>query len=218
MNITDLHVDGFGVWSGLALDNLTEGLSVFYGPNEAGKTTLMQFIRSALYGFSPERRSRYFPPLRGDTAGGSISVQGVDGKYWITRHDDAREPQGRVRIISAEGAPRGPQVLKSLLGGVDEATFNNVFAIGLRELQQLDTLSSTEAAQRLFQLASGLDRVSLVEVLGELESSRRRILASSSEPSLVAQLVARREELRSDIQGLGAQSRRALTRQCSPGR
>ena len=58
MNITDLHVDGFGVWSGLALENLSEGLIVFYGPNEAGKSTLMQFLRTVLYGVSPTRRKR----------------------------------------------------------------------------------------------------------------------------------------------------------------
>ena len=51
MKITGLEVDGFGVWSGLKLDPLSEGLNVFFGPNEAGKTTLMQFVRSVLYGF-----------------------------------------------------------------------------------------------------------------------------------------------------------------------
>ena len=73
MRITALEVDGFGVWSGLRLDHLSEGLNVFFGPNEAGKTTLMQFVRSVLYGFTSERR-RYLPPLGGGRPGGSIHV------------------------------------------------------------------------------------------------------------------------------------------------
>ena len=56
MKITDLQIDGFGVWSDLNLEHLTDSMTVFYGPNEAGKTTLMQFIRCVLYGYSPERR------------------------------------------------------------------------------------------------------------------------------------------------------------------
>ena len=57
MNFTDLQVDGFGVWSGLELRGLSPKLNVFYGPNEAGKTTLLNFVRSVLYGFTPDAPS-----------------------------------------------------------------------------------------------------------------------------------------------------------------
>ena len=53
MKINFLEVDGFGVWSGLRLEGFDEGLNVIYGPNEAGKTTLLEFVRCVLYGFSP---------------------------------------------------------------------------------------------------------------------------------------------------------------------
>ena len=43
MKIADLQVDGFGVWKGLTVDAFSENMTVFYGHNEAGKTTLMQF-------------------------------------------------------------------------------------------------------------------------------------------------------------------------------
>ena len=61
MKIKNIHVDGFGVWKGLNVDAVSEDMTVFYGRNEAGKTTLMQFVRSMLYGFSPERVRRYLP-------------------------------------------------------------------------------------------------------------------------------------------------------------
>ena len=65
MRINDIQVDGFGVWKGLTIDNLNPGMTLFYGRNEAGKTTLMQFVRSAMFGFSPERRDKYSPPVYG---------------------------------------------------------------------------------------------------------------------------------------------------------
>lgn len=59
MRITSLKIERFGVWEGLSLPKVSRGVNVFYGPNEAGKTTLMQFIRACLYGGADEERARY---------------------------------------------------------------------------------------------------------------------------------------------------------------
>ena len=59
MKITSLRIERFGVWENLNLPKLSRGLNVFFGPNEAGKTTLMQFIRTCLYGGGDEDRARY---------------------------------------------------------------------------------------------------------------------------------------------------------------
>jgi uncharacterized protein YhaN len=56
MKLLALEIEGYGVWSGLKLQRMSEGLNVVYGPNEAGKSTLLHFIRAALYGFSADRR------------------------------------------------------------------------------------------------------------------------------------------------------------------
>ena len=79
MKITEIQIDGFGAWHDVQLDHVATGLTVFYGPNEAGKTTLMEFIRSVLYGFSPERRARYLPPVAGGRGGGGLNVFGAGG-------------------------------------------------------------------------------------------------------------------------------------------
>ena len=70
MKISDLKIDGFGVWRDLSIRGLSPELTVFYGPNEAGKSTLMQFMRSVLYGVSPARREKYLPPVVGGRPGG----------------------------------------------------------------------------------------------------------------------------------------------------
>ena len=110
MKITDLQIDGFGVWSELKLDQLSDGLTVFCGPNEAGKTTLMQFIRSVLYGFSPERRSRYLPPVHGGRAGGGLGVVDTGGRFTVRRTPSnslSSDDPGKVEVLSASGfAPR----------------------------------------------------------------------------------------------------------------
>ena len=93
-------------------------------------------------------------------------------------------------------------MLKVLLSNIDEKIFSNIFAVGLREMQELGTLSDGEAAEFLYNLSAGVDRVSLVDVLRELESSRNRILDRNGGPCQVAQLLAEREKLRQEIEQL----------------
>jgi uncharacterized protein YhaN len=208
MRINYLEVDGFGVWSGLRLEGFDEGLNVIYGPNEAGKTTLLEFVRSMLYGFSRQRR-RYLPPLRGGRPGGSIHVTGAQGRFQICRHDDATGSlQGELALVADDGTRQGEHLLKVLLGEMDESIFNNVFGISLEELQELSTLGDTEASRLLYSLTAGLDRVSLVEVMRELELSRNRILAVDGQTCQTVQLLAEREKLRNEIEELGQLNRR----------
>ena len=185
------------------VEGLADGLNVFYGPNEAGKSTLLQFVRSMLYGFSPARR-RYLPPVHGGRPGGDVEVVGPHGRFEIGRYDDPRPaPTGEQLVLTAaDGTRQGEHFLKVLLSNVDEPIFNNVFAVGLREIQELATLSDTEAAELLYNLTAGLDRVSLVEVMRELETSRNRILDRDGRPCQVVQLLAEREKLRAEIEEL----------------
>lgn len=209
MRITALEVDGFGVWSDLKLDNLSDGLNVFYGQNEAGKTTLLEFIRSMLYGFSPTRR-RYLPPGTGGRSGGSLYVTTPNGRFQLCRRDNPSTTGNTdaVTIYGPDGTRQGEHLLKTLLANIDETIFNNVFAVGLRDIQELGTLSDTEAAAMLYNLSIGLDRVSLVEVMRELESSRNRLLDQQGGPCQVTQLLAQREKLRAEIEEQDTHTRR----------
>lgn len=211
MKLTDLRVDGFGIWSGIGVNHLSDQVTVFYGPNEAGKTTLLQFIRTVLYGFSPERRSRYLPPVHGGRTGGMLSLEGPLGKYYVERHLavlDSPSSNGDVQVTTPDGGSYGQGALATLLSNVDEAIFNNVFAVGLRELQELNTIDDTAAADLLYKLTSGLDRVSLVDVMRELVASRERLLTDDGRPAQVTNLLAQRDKLLNEIDNLGALERR----------
>ena len=69
MNISEIHVQDFGAWHDLTLGELSPQATVFYGPNEAGKTTLLNVIRTVLYGFSDKRCKKYLPPAQGTRVG-----------------------------------------------------------------------------------------------------------------------------------------------------
>ncbi len=215
MKVKDIQIDGFGVWTGLSVDSMQDGMTLFYGPNEAGKTTLMQFLRAMLYGFTPDRREKYLPPVFGGTPGGAIRVTGPGGGYQIRRHSQLTDAgvTGQLSVAGQDGLSQGQHRLTMLLGQIDEPIFTNVFAIGLRELQELSTLDDTAAADELYKLSSGLDRVSLVDVLRSLRDGRRSLIGNNAEEEnaeavKLAGLIRKREKLRDEVQQLTRGGRR----------
>src|SRR5262249_13693291 len=216
MRIKLTDIDGSGVWNGPQIDDFSDHATVVSGPNEAGKTTLMQFVRAVLYGFTPDRRKRYLPPVNGGAPGGRLRLANEFGAFTVHRHsgpsasDGCQLPEasdvadlGLVEIIDDRGEPRDASQLDGLLAGVDELTYSNVFAVGLKEIQELGSLDDTAAADYLYRLTSGLDRVSLIDVIREVESARERLLATDDKAtSQIPQLLARRDNLRQQIDGL----------------
>ena len=211
MKITDIQVDGFGVWNGLKVESLSPNMTAFFGQNEAGKTTLMQFIRAVLYGFSPERRGIYLPPVNGGAPGGSLSVSSLAGDYKVYRQTSSTDPTastGKVSVVGSNGRTNGQHQLTQLNSGIDETIFNNVFAVGIRELQELGTLNDTQAANELYNLTSGVDRVSLVEVMRDLEAARESQLSSGEAKSRLPQMLEQRTNLQIEIDQLQHNGRR----------
>src|SRR5262249_38208634 len=90
------------------------------------------------------------------------------------------------------------------------------FAIGLREIQELGTLTDLEAAKWLYALTVGLDRVSLCDVMSEVKESRRTLCGSEvidlaatqpSGASRIGQLLTERDRLQAEIGKLTGVSR-----------
>lgn len=213
MNITDLYVHGFGIWTDLSLERLAPHLTVIYGPNEAGKTTLIQFIRATLYGYSDQQRQRYLPPVHGGDTGGIVKVSTLGGQYHIVRAAppaDAADDYGGVTVLTADRQSRGNLPVRELLAHVDEAVFANVFAIGLAELQELALLQETEAADELYKLAAGVDRVSLVDVMRRFQQLRQQLWANDRKSGELVNLLAERERCSSDLERLAQQPKRWL--------
>ena len=71
MRLEELYLDGFGRFHQQTI-GVSEPVTVFYGPNEAGKSTLLAFVRAVLFGFPTRGRTEHYPPLAGGRHGGRI--------------------------------------------------------------------------------------------------------------------------------------------------
>ncbi len=154
MIIRGWEIDGFGAFRDQRSPDLGDGLSVLHGPNEAGKSTLLAFIRGVLFGF-PDKRSKgkqpLYEPPGGGAFGGSVFVEHDGRAYRIHRRAGSRNNRPAITDAHGQSVPEGE--LPQLLGGADETLFKNVFGFSLSELQEGESLTDEGVRDRIFSNA-----------------------------------------------------------------
>lgn len=129
MKISAFEIESFGHFRSKTFD-VKAPFVLLHGPNEAGKTTLLAFLRGLLFGFG-EKNPYAFD--RNEEMAGSATVRLRSGESL-----SFRRRKGRKNPIDGQlGGGKTPvdeAKLFSLLGDANAALFENVFAFGLAEL------------------------------------------------------------------------------------
>lgn len=155
MQIREINIDGFGVFSHKRVTGLTSGLNVIYGENEAGKTTLIEFIRRML--FEVPKRAKgfnFYRPLNGEPHGGKLKCLSASGETFAIRR--ILSDQIGVTINTPNEELTGQSALNSLLGHATWNIFQNIFAFTLDELQTFDSLKGDEIKNHIYGAELGL--------------------------------------------------------------
>ena len=153
MKIRKIHIDGFGKLSDIDIVP-GEGITVFGGRNEAGKSTLHLFIRSILYGASTKRRlgaksvhERMRPWNRPEIYRGRAEVEFEQQRYMIER-DFNKAPDDLTIMELGEGSSRvvaePAELMKRMLNGLTETAYINTVSAG-----QLGTATQKDMANEL---------------------------------------------------------------------
>jgi uncharacterized protein YhaN len=206
MRITDINIDRFGVWRELSLPLNETGVTVFYGPNEAGKSTLMRFVRGALYGFNPDgaRVTRHGHSTEGK---GSLRITHGGSTHIISREADVGQ-RGRVRVDQLDWGTLSQERVKSILNGTSEEMFENIFAIGLSELQELATLDGDEVARHIYGLSLGPDGERILRAGRQFEQQRRLLLSDDHAAGEVVELAQKLAKIDQQLGELGSTSQK----------
>lgn len=107
MNIHTLHIYGYGKFTNQTFRLSSSNLHLIYGLNESGKTTLMSFIESMLFGFPKTKR---YEPKAGGIYGGMLeAVHPAIGHIRIER--TAGRPE-KVNVFWKTAAP-GQRIFSS---------------------------------------------------------------------------------------------------------
>jgi uncharacterized protein YhaN len=140
MRIERLKVQGFGQLEALEL-RFSSGLNLVFAPNEAGKSTLLAFVRSILFGFSRRGELAGYEPERG-RMGGELLLSTGAGPLHVRRMGAKGRPEGELSLKGAEGELLPEARLSEALSGISRELFFQVFAFGLDELASFEKLAA----------------------------------------------------------------------------
>ena len=210
MRIRGVNIRSFGALRDRRYD-LSDGMTVFHGPNESGKTTTMEFIRTVLV--PSNKRNRY--PEREKTDSGTMTYE-----------QDGQARTVRLSYKSVEGErPAMPT------GTDDPQLFRSVFAMTSRDLDDERVLTEGGIRSRFLTVPGGESMPAARDAatekweanLGKRSNSRSRAIALESDIDNLEEditharsvtdqygvLDARRKELGSRLGELSAESERS---------
>ncbi|MGE7673591.1 AAA family ATPase [Lysinibacillus sp. NPDC094403] len=152
LTIKKIQIYGFGKHENITI-TLHEGVTIFYGMNEAGKTTIQQFILQMLFGFPTRQQTqRKYEPKVSTKFGGQLTIwHPTYGQCTIERIKG--KAAGDVSVYLEDGTMGHEELLAKLLYGYTKASFESIFSFSLHELQGIEKMSEEELTHLL--LASG---------------------------------------------------------------
>lgn len=160
MRISAIEIEKFANLRDLRIHGISPNLSVVYGDNESGKTSLMEFIRSSM--FESRSRSRY--PRTDTTDKGRISLHLDDGTPLLI------ERIGN-RIKNVDGGPLPGEILHAM----DLQTYENIFAMGLDNLMDHKKIVDDDNLKSRFLTVAGTKN--LIPFRKESEKDLESLLA-----------------------------------------
>ena len=202
MRIRELAIDRFGVWRDVTLPLDPHGVTVFYGPNEAGKSTLMRFVRGVLYGFQPTDGLAPGPQAETIGCGGALQIDHEGQQYRLKRIWQSGT-RGQLEINGRPVADQDP-LIESIRGGTGESLFQNVYAIGLHELQQLATLNGEDVAKHVYGLSLGPDGQRILNTQSHLSLEQQRLLGGGDQDGEINTLLKQLDAVEREIAQVGA--------------
>lgn len=180
MQITTIKIYGFGKFHDKTI-NLSDQFSLLYGENEAGKSTLVAFITSMLFGFeTAKHRYAMYQPKQGSQYGGELYFSHAQNDYWLKRIGGTHGGQVTFRNLTTD-TPLTKDDLAQLLQPLNKELFFQIFCFGERELQAIFDLNRFDLVRRIQRIgAIGSENwISLTQELtasaGELYKPRGRV-------------------------------------------
>ncbi|KGH89081.1 ATP-binding protein [Oenococcus oeni] len=205
MEIKRIHISGFGKFSDFNLD-FKNDLQVIYGQNEAGKSTLRQFITGILFGFAQNKRqsSNLYEPRNRSQYGGDLVFE-QDGSLW----DVSRlgRTQSKLEITDQNGNHvNNPEIfLTKLFSPFSQDSFEDIFSFDQEQLNEIRSLSGKELSDRLlsFSVVNADHWQSLSKELDKNASVMFGLTKASKRP--INQLLAEHQQISNQLNSMGGQ-------------
>ena len=132
MRFHRLQIPAFGPFTNLdlAFPPGEHDLHLFYGKNEAGKSSLLRAIRDLLFGIHGQSPDNFLHEYKNLRLAGEITNR-AGGRLGFQRRKGNKNT-----LLDESGNPLPDHALLPFLGGVDQGFFSTMFGLGSNELRE----------------------------------------------------------------------------------
>jgi len=146
MRFLRADIYGFGKWVDKTFDFSNGFLTCLYGENEAGKSTLQQFILYMMFGLSP-RKQKLHQPKNSNRLGGALTIEDeAIGVYTIERVEN------RVVCLLPGGKTEDGNWLKERLNGMTHEAYSSIYAFSANDLLEIRRMKQDQLSDVLFSV------------------------------------------------------------------
>jgi uncharacterized protein YhaN len=187
MKLTAIEIVGFGKWQQQTID-FRQGNQLLFGANEAGKSTIYQFIQAMLFGFPAKgKRKKDYQPKNGAAYGGRLWFQHPTfGEVQVERLKGQNKGQAKVYFNGQIG---DEQILKKMLYPLTKELFQSVFTFQQEQLSQIDQLNEEELQTSLLSLGLSGSQQLLLSREAYFKQSQMLYKGKGSQPPLNQKLL-----------------------------
>lgn len=150
--IKSINIYGYGKWNDQKFE-FNSSMQVIYGPNEAGKSTILDFIKSMIFGFQTKVQATHgqYIPKNGSPYGGEIVFEESGKLYKLIRTKGTRG--GKIQFFDeTTGESLTKADFLKMIDPIDRKIYDRIFYFGEYELNTLYKLSSEELQNKIHQI------------------------------------------------------------------
>lgn len=160
MRLKQIKIVNFGQFSNKTFDLPSDQLDVFFGANEAGKSTTVAFIKQILFGFHLRSNSSpffedYTPLAHVSPMGGSLLFTAAGGEYELERlYAKGDKTKRGILTVKKDGQVVPENVFFDQIQNIDGSFYADSFIFNQEMLGHVTSLSQADLLERIYYLGA----------------------------------------------------------------
>lgn len=204
MRLKQINIINFGQFSSKSFDLPSKQINVFFGANEAGKSTTVAFIKQIMFGFHLRSNSSpffedYTPLAHVSPMGGSLIFEADDSEYELERlYAKGDKTKRGILTVKKDGQVVPENLFFDQIQNIDGSFYADSFIFNQEMLGQVSSLSQEDLLERIYYLGAA-DSGKLLEMRDGFEKEAGKLFKKTGKKPEVNRLLKQMEDDRDNL-------------------
>ena len=204
MRLKQINIINFGQFSNKSFDLPSKQINVFFGANEAGKSTTVAFIKQIMFGFHLRSNSSpffedYTPLAHVSPMGGSLIFEAGDSEYELERlYAKGDKTKRGILTVRKDGQVVPENLFFDQIQNIDGSFYADSFIFNQEMLGQVSSLSQEDLLERIYYLGAA-DSGKLLEMRDGFEKEAGKLFKKTGKKPEVNRLLKQMEDDRDNL-------------------